>query len=374
MKRLSKYAAAALFFGFLFGFSAVNLLSPAEAFSPLENRYLAQRPGLSLDGLLDSGERGFARRFEQYVNDQFLLRDGWITLKSVAEAALGKTENNNIVYGSEGYLFEKYRSYDADRLEKNFVCLEEFAALYPGLQKYVMVVPDAYAVLTDKVPEGLGNVDQVPEISRIADRLSKSGYRPVDAVGALAAHRGEEIYYRTDHHWTTLGAWYGYSAFAEAAGFGVAAPDEQKKQSADGFWGTHFSKAKKFDLIPDRVVWYDFPVDEVTVDGQPKDGMYDLSRLEGRDKYALFLHANNGVTVIKNRQAPAKKLLIVKDSYANCLVPFLTRDYAAVTVADLRALPEGLGALIEREGFDEMLVLYGFSSLASDANLPRIRY
>lgn len=374
MKKLAGYGAAALFFGFLWSFSAVNLLLPDKTYSALENRYLAQNPAFSLRALLDSGERGFARRFEGYVNDQFALRDGWITLKSVAQAALGKIENNGIVYGSDGYLFEKYSSYDAGRLEGNLSCLEQFAARYPQMRKYAMIVPGAYALLPGKVPEGLGNVDQLPLIIKIGERLSGSGYRAIDAPGALAAHSGEEIYYRTDHHWTTLGAWYGYTAFAQAAGLSIEPPEESLKQSAGDFWGTHFSKAKKFNAQADTVVWYDLPVDGVTVDGEPADGMYDLTRLKERDKYALFLHANHGVTAIKNSRAPARSILVIKDSYANCLVPFLTQNYSRVVVVDLRSLPNGLDTLIQQEQFEDALILYSFSNLASDTNLVRILY
>ena len=218
MKKLLQYPVTILFFLFLFGFSLTNFLTPSKAFSELENKYLAQRPAFSWKALLDSSDKGFAQKFEKYVNEQFPLRDGWISLKSRAESALGKIENNGIVYGRDGYLFDKYRGYDAGRLEKNLGLLERFAEKTPGLDRTLMVIPASYNLLTDKLPEGLGNIDQIREIEAVYERAQQSGYRTVDAAAALMAHVQEEIYYRTDHHWTTDGAWYGYEAFAAAAG------------------------------------------------------------------------------------------------------------------------------------------------------------
>lgn len=374
MKKLLQYPVTVLFFLFLFGFSLINFLTPSKAFSELENKYLAQRPAFSWKALLDSSDKGFAQKFEKYVNEQFPLRDGWISLKSRAESALGKIENNGIVYGRDGYLFDKYRSYDAGRLEKNLGLLERFAEKTPGLDRTLMVIPASYNLLTDKLPEGLGNIDQIREIEAVYERARQSGYRTVDAAAALMTHAREEIYYRTDHHWTTDGAWYGYEAFAAAVGRQAVRPDPALRRTSEGFWGTYFSKAKKYNAAPDTLVWYDLPVDSVTIDGSDVNGMYDLSQLEKRDRYAMFLHANNGVTVLQNSGAPEGSILVIKDSYANCFVPFLTQSYSKVVVVDLRSMPKGLAELIHSEKIEEILVLYSFENLASDSNFPRLLY
>lgn len=374
MKKILRYPVVLLLFGLVTVFFIVNIITPPKAFSEMENRYLSQFPAFSFSGLIDSSDKGFARRFEQYANDQFALRDGWISLKSRCEAILGKTENNGIVYGDDNYLFEKYRSYDEKRLEKNLGLIEDFAAANADIRKFAMVIPASYNVLSDLVPRGLGNVDQLSMIGDISARLEKAGYTPVDAAGALLSNKDEDIYYRTDHHWTTLGAWYGYESFASAAGFEPIKPDDALKRSAEGFYGTYFNKAKKYDAVADEIFWYELPVDSVTIDGVPKDSMYDYSQLEGRDKYAMFLHANNGVTVIENSQAAGGTVMVIKDSYANCFVPYLTQNYGKVIVIDLRSMPKGLNELIAGEKIDDILFLYSFSNLASDTNLPRLKY
>lgn len=374
MKDLKRYPVIILLFGLIGVFFIANLLTPTRTFSEMENRYLNQLPTFSLSALVDSSSKGYAQKFEQYANDQFALRDQWISLKSRCEALLGKTENNGIVYGENNYLFEKFRTYDVQRLEKNLGYLEEFAALNPDVSKYVMIVPGSYNILSDLVPKGLGNIDQLPLIKGVNARLSQSGYTGVDVADNLLPHADENIYYRTDHHWTTQGAWYGYERFVHTLGLAAIVPEQALAHSAEGFWGTYYSKAKKFDAVADAINWYDLPVNSVTIDGMAFDSMYDAKALDTRDKYALFLHANNGVTVIKNDSVPEGSIMVIKDSYANCFVPFLTQNYRKVVVVDLRSLPKGVNELVKTEQIQDVLVLYSFSNLSSDANLPRIRY
>ena len=375
MKKVLKYPVVILLFGVVVLFFLLNLITPSKGFSEMENRYLDQMPSFSFKAMLDSSSKGFAQRFESYANDQFFMRDGWIALKSRCEALLGKIENNGIIYGENDYLFDKYRSFDEARLSKNVSLLENFSELNPDLNKYIMVIPASYNVLESYMPKGVGNIDQFSQIEKVYSKLENADYQTIDAAAKLIEHNTEDIYYRTDHHWTTLGAWYGYQAFAEKAGFDAIKPDEALKKSSEGFWGTYFSKAQKYNAVSDTIYYYDLPIDSVLINGEPKNGMYDLSQLSVRDKYAMFLHANNGITVIENEAAESENsVMVIKDSYANCFVPFLTQNYQKVVVIDLRSLPKGLNQIIKDEAIDDLLILYSFSNLASDTNLPRLKY
>ena len=115
-------------------------------------------------------------------------------------------------------------------------------------------------------------------------------------------------------------------------------------------------------------------VEMAVIDGEEKDGLYDLSKLAERDKYAMFLYSNNGVTEIENAAAPEGSILVVKDSYANSFVPFLAQSYRKVIVVDLRSLGEKISELISRERPDRVLFLYSFPNFVSDANLPKLKY
>lgn len=375
LKKIFKYPTVLLLFGFIAVFSLASLLTPAKGFSEMENRYLAQIPDFSFSAMLDSSSKGFAQRFETYINDQFPMRDGFISLKSRCEALLGKVENNGIVYGEDNYLFDKVISFDNERLEKNLGFLEEFALINPDVTKYLMTIPASYTVMPQRLPLGLSLINEVGEIDAVYKRMTESGYMTIDVYTALSEHSDEYIYYRTDHHWTTDGAFYGYEAFCNTAGIEAVTPSKSRENTSEGFYGTYFSKAKNYNAVADTITWFDLPTSSVTIDGEPVDGMYDYSCLESRDKYAMFLHANNGITVIENQEAELEKtLFVIKDSYANSFVPFLTQSYQRVAVIDLRSLPKGLNELIAAEKECEVLVLYSFSNLSSDANLPRIRY
>lgn len=365
------YPVLVLFAVFLAGGFIADGLTPARAFSDLENRYLQQFPKLTLKTLFDNS---FTLKYETYINDQFVLRDGWITLKSVAEAGLGKIENNGVVYGKDHYLFEKYKTYDEERFAANLGYLETFAAAYPDLPKTLMLVPSAYEMMPDSVPFGLGNIAQTPLIDSVYERLEQAGFDSVPLESVLDGAGETQLYYRTDHHWTTEGAWRAYRALCEKLHRPAVSPDGFERREQGGFYGTHFSKAKLFSAIPDTIVWYEVPVDSVVINGEEKDGLYDLSKLSERDKYAMFLYSNNGVTEIQNAAAPEGSILVLKDSYANSFVPFLTQSYRTVIVVDLRSLGQPLSELIADWTPDRALFLYSFSNFASDANFPKLKY
>ncbi len=373
MSKLKKYPLLVFFAVFIFGGFLVDALNPPKEFSEMENRYLQQAPSFSWRSLMDNS---YTMRYETFINDQFKGRDTWITIKSVSEAVLGKIENNGIVYGEGGQMFEKNLSVNAERVQSNTQNVGEIAALYPDLPISVMLIPSAYEILTDKAPVGLGNIDQLHMIEEVYAQLEAKGITTIDVASLLAKHQQEYIYYRTDHHWTTLGASYGYQALCHQLGLTPQPLDQLTKHSIEGFYGTHFSKAKLFNAVPDTLDWYEVPVDEVTIDGKVVESIYDLPMLDKRDKYAMFLRGNNGLTVINTPYSPDKKdsILVIKDSYANSMIPFLTANYNTITVVDLRSSAATIGELIKSQDFDDMLVLYSFNNFSSDVNIAKIKY
>lgn len=343
---------------------AADLFSPDRTFSQMENRYLTAKPRLTWRGVRE-GE--FMEKYEEYQNDQFVLRDGWISLKSLAETALGKVENNGVVYGEDGYLFDKYQSVDAARLERNRDHVEAFGKKHPELSVTFTLIPSSYAVLPDKLPAGLNNVDQLEWTDRLYAGMGEVGV--CDVAPAL---KGEGMYYRTDHHWTTAGAYAAYRAYLEGLGIQPAGLEGLESHVAEGFYGTYYSKAKLVTAKPDAVAWYDIPA-QVWVEGEEVGGLYDLEKLQERDKYAAFLHGNNGVTVIRREGGgeSAGRVLLIKDSYGNSLAPFLALSFDEVVVADLRYLT-GIEELLDSVEFRQVYILYGFSTFDSDTNVYKL--
>ncbi len=373
MKKLRKYPILLLPALFLALITAADLLEPAKTFSELENRYLKQRPSITLSGLA-SGE--FAQSYESYLNDQFIGRDAWISLKSRTESLLLKTENNGVVYGRGGRLFEKYTQYPQGQLEKNLAHLHNF--LQGEGSAAVMLVPSAYELYPVTLPKGLKMVDQREKIQEIYNGFSGQA-ETIDLYPVLEEAKEEEIYYRTDHHWTTQGAYLAYVEFCRSQGLTPVKLDALTAHQVPGFLGTLFSKCKKAGTPGEILTWYELPIGRVTADGVEKPAYLDESALDTRDKYAAFLWGNGGVTVLEADQKAERpggggKILVIKDSFANCFAPFLTENYDQVWVVDLRSLPVGLTELAAREEFDQVLVLYHFVNFASDTNFYRLGY
>ena len=380
LKKILKYPVVLAFFLFIFLFTAVDLVKPDREYSEFENKYLTQRPEFTLASFLNNE---WTSKYETYLNDQFVLRDDWITLKSICESMLLKIENNGIAYGADDYLFEKFTTLVGDSLaqfERNVGYEKTFIDTYGETVPITFtIIPNAYMILPEKLPEGLTQVDQAAYTAPIYEAVGDKA-QVVDFTGALTAHKDENIFYRTDHHWTTLGAYYAYATYAESLGMEPVALDSLSGIEVPDFYGTYFSKAKKFDAVADTITYYPIADAGVIIDGQEADGYYDLSKFEVRDKYAAFLRGNNGYTVIKSgvREAPEgqepSKILVIKDSYANSFVPFLLYNFDEVHVVDLRYSAVSMKELLSTENFDQVLLMYNFMNLVTDTNLYKLGY
>ncbi len=387
-KSLKSYPLLVCFALFILIMFVADMIMSRREYSEMENRYLKQRPVFSVKSLI---ENEYTLKYEEYINDQFVGRDAWITLKSVSETALGKIENNGVAYGREGYQFEKAPSADEATLRNNMGYLLDFLEEYQG-HVTVGIIPNSYQMLRDKIPVSFPGVDQEPYIREVYDAVKdKADHLELSAV--MAEHAGEYIYYRTDHHWTTLGAFYAYEAYARSRGLEAASREDiaPYARNVENFLGTYYSKSKKFDTRSDIITWYDFPVGEVTIDGKttvlntkkeeiPVEGMYEASKWEERDKYAAFLYGNNGLTVIPSgcnldrQEGRVSRVLLIKDSYGNSFAPFLTWSYDEVYAVDLRSLTEKMSELTSRVQFDDVLILYNYQSFESDRNIARLTY
>ena len=240
-----------------------------------------------------------------------------------------------------------------------------------------MLVPAASAIYPANVPAGAPLLDEDRYLDSLSDAVQTAGGRFVDVRQTLTAHKDEYIYYRTDHHWTSTGAYYAYKQLCDALSLTPFDPSAHTVLAADGFYGTHYSKARTPDAEPDTILYYDLPnaltIYSVSGPGQPAEGettgLYDTAKLDVYDKYAMFLHGNNGLSRI--RGDGTGRILVIKDSYANCFVPYLTANYADIDVVDFRNYNYGLDKLIADNAYDQLLVLYSFDSFKSDPYLYR---
>ena len=375
-----RYPVLLAFSLFFVGLFALDLVTPDRAYSELENTTLSQRPSLS--SFSADGLNKFFTAYTKYVKDQVAGRHNWVAHQSPVETkVMQKEQSGGILLGKEHMMFPRTYglvSSETRTLPKNTAALEALCQRYPGLVN-VMLVPAASAVYPENVPAGAPLLDEDRYLDALSEAVQTAGGRFVDVRQTLADHKGEYIYYRTDHHWTSTGAYYAYQQLCTALGLTPFDPSAHTARTAEGFYGTHYSKARTPDAEPDTITYYDLPnaltIYTVTAPGQPAEGettgLYDTDKLSVYDKYAMFLHGNNGLSRIKGDGTGRGRILVIKDSYANCFVPYLTANYADIDVVDFRNYNYGLDQLIADNGYDQILVLYSFDSFKSDPYLYR---
>ena len=378
---MSKHYAiflSALFCGFLAFFFAANLLTPDRDFSQDENRYLAQKPELSADDftLRFLGKSGdfftgrFMSDFETYLTDQFVGRDEWIAAKAMAERLAGKGENNGVYLCARETLIPRFDRPDADRVTGNLDYVNKLVENV-NIPVYFSLIPGKVSVWADRLPAGAPNAS---EGDILAQAQAATQARWVDIASALEAHKGEEIYYRLDHHWTSLGAYYGYAALMEAMGLeAVPLSDYEKTTVSTDFKGTTYSSSGVRWMTPDTIDIY-VPEEGITVTAwngtQPEAGvLYDWSKLEVKDKYSFFLGGNKPLAVVKSGNTDAPKLLVIRDSYSDSLAPFLTANFSEIHLFDPRYNKTPVSQYVAENDIDQVLVLYSVSNFVSDGNL-----
>ena len=354
-------------------FSLVDLLTPNREFSEVENKYLATIPKFTLEGLLDNT---YSAKFEEYVNDQFVLRDRFIDLKSRCEFLLLKIENNGIIYGADGRMYQKLTTINEDRLERNLEFVRIFAEAVDTPVTFALV-PDAFAVDPEYLPAGAPLIDEAAYLAHSYGQLGTADLRTMDLLPVMQAHNQAYIYYRTDHHWTTDGAYLFYREYMSRLGLTAVELTDLSPVYVPGFFGTHYNKAKSFNAVADTITYY--PIDNVrlALNDQVYDNLYNQDAFAGHNKYAAFLYDNTGLAIVQNVEPVngGRRLLLIKDSFANALVPFLTQNFDEIVVIDLRYFGQTtMSEYLADNAFDEILVMYGFSTFATDTNVARISY
>ena len=387
LKELAAHPALVLFFVFLFGLFFLDLAVPDKDRSELENTTLAQRPTLSLEGKSLAGAatavNDYFTSYSKYVKEQVAGRDGWIGLQAGFETLLfQKTESGGMLLGKNGQMFARTYSLlsgEQKRLPLNTSAVCSLAQRWPG-RVTVLLAPAASTIYPEQVPAGAPLLDEDAYLDDAFAAFAGAGASVLDVRDTLHAHSEEYIYYRTDHHWTTTGAYYAYEAYCEAQGLTPFDRAAHTAVEVPNFYGTSYAKARIPFAEADTITYYDLPnrMQVYTVQGNgtlaaPADGaatgLYDEAQWAAYDKYAAFLYGNNGFSRIEGDGTG--RVLVVKDSYANSFVPYLTANYAVIDVVDFRAYPAGLDSLIAENDYDQVLVLYSFASFKADLYLSR---
>ena len=387
LSQLKQYPVLLLFFGFLLVMFIADCITPYRERSELENTTFLARPSLTVSDLTGRDPvkkvNKFFTDYSEFFKQQIAGRDAWINLHAACEQLVfQKKDYGNILLGDDGMEFARtYALTEAEKplLQKNVSSVENLGQRYPGLVT-TMVVPSSSTIHVDKVPANAPLLDENALLDQIFDRLDES-VQVVDVRKALQAHAADQqLFYRTDHHWTTDGAYYAYEALCDVLGKTPFDRSQHEAVTVPDFYGTSWAKCRQPGADPDSITYYnlDAPLTLYNVKGSAEmepletTGLYDLAKFEAYDKYGAFLHGNNAFSRIEGKGEG--RILVVKDSYANGLVPFLTDNYAQIDVVDFRGYRYGLDGLIEQNDYDDVLVLYSFDSFKSDPYLSRLAF
>ena len=363
---------SALFCGFLLFFLAASAIAPDKTFSQVENRELAQMPAFSMK-TVSTGE--FMSKFETYMTDQFVFRDQWVAFKSIIERVLGKQENNGVYFCGQDTLITRFDEPDGEKVSGNLNYVNKFVENV-DIPVYLSLIPTQACIWADRLPEGAPNASQTAVLEQAK---AATAARWFDTYAPLWDHRAEDIFYRTDHHWTSLGAYYGYVGLSQALGYEPVPLSQYSKTTVSTeFYGTVFSSSGVRWVEPDEMDIY-VPEEGITVTSHTYDSkgnpveepreLYDESYLSKKDKYSMFLGGQQSLGVVKTGNADKPKLLLIRDSYSDSLVPFLTPHFSEIHLMDFRYCKLSPSQYIADNGIDQALVLYSVPNFVSDANL-----
>lgn len=356
-------------------FFLLNLMVSDKEMSEEENRMLAGMPRLSWSSLV-SGD--FMTKYETYLADQFAGRNFWRSIKVGLSGLGGSRQEQNILIGKDDYLMEEIVSPDQETLMENLEAIRQFANQSRDVQMYMLLVPNAANIMRDRLPAFATVSDQSRMFAQVKRELGEE-VEWLDAAEALKKHAGEKIYYKTDHHWTSLGAFYTFSQVAEqmkiktdvSSGF-VSYP------ISTTFNGMLAAKSGcRMDVREDIYMYVPRDTDNDVVvnyvDEQRKTtSLYDSSKLKTRDQYAVFLGENTSVVDINTVAESTRRLLLIKDSYANSFVPFLTPYFREIVLVDPRYYSGTIEDIMDTYRISDVLFLYSGNTFFQDNNLKGV--
>ena len=374
-RKVQEQLVGIIFILILFLFLIINIIVPNKEKSVQENRMLATKPKFRLSSLI-SGD--YDEKFEAYMDDQFVGRDMWRKLKVTVDRIGGSRLENGVYIGTNGQLLEQIEVADENHLAANIKAIKSFSESQSKIPVRMMLVPDAANVLNHSLPALAKPEDQTQMFSMVRKDLGDS-VEWIDVSTELNKHKTEKIYYKTDHHWTTLGAFYAFQATAPSLGIeGDLSGKYVSHAVSNSFNGMLASKSgvnlgekEQIDIYVPTEEDTDLIIDYVD-EGKRSTSLYDSSKLKEKDQYTVFLGGNSSLLDIRTVSTSTKRLLLVKDSFANSFIPFLTPYYREIVVVDPRYYSGTINDLMDSYRISEVLFLYSGNTFFKDNNISGV--
>ena len=375
-KPVSALLNSICFFAILIIIPAATFLSPKDDFLETENRAAAKPPVLSLKSIAD---KSFMRDFEVYLSDVIFGREYFVRAKHRLDILGGKFEING-VYILKSRMVERIDEPDYASIDRTVAAINKFAENC-DIPIYFMLAPTSAGVYSDEIPEFAPSLNQKEFIDYVYKNTSRN-IANIDVYNTLHTARDDYIYYRTDHHWTTYGAYLAYFDAGRRLGLQPASLLNYNMEHAGfDFRGTFYNRTLHKATPADTLTLYHsnsnikpslLVFEEVGADALYYESIYFRDFLEQSDKYSVFLGHNQPVVTIINGNPNGGKLLMIKDSYAHSVAPFLADHYSETTLLDLRYISVPISTIVNMEEYDQILILYNVATFTSDINLRKL--
>ncbi len=377
----------------------ITAVLPKQESSEVENRSLAKFPSLVNHAKLDKAENladvigavrwdditvrdedSYMDKLETYFSDHLVWREGWVRARNTMETLSGKKEING-VYTLKNQMIQVFKEYDEEVVNTSLNAMNRFAETHPDMQCSLMIAPTAQELFSTDIPSYAGYLSEKTFIEECYKKMQ--GVTVIDCLSYLSGHKSDYVFYRTDHHWTSLGAYYAYCAAAKALGYSSYGLNSFNIETASSsFRGTLYSNTLDNSVAPDSIDYYHLASGEPNVkmtvyDGRKEtvyDSLYVRSYLDVKDKYSSFTGSNAPIVTIETDVDNGKSLLLVKDSYAHSLVPFLANHYSKITMVDMRYINTDLSQFIDVDSYQQTLFVFNAISFSTDIHLKKILF
>ena len=379
------------------GISLFTAVLPKKEKSENENRYLADFPSAINEKKLETAKNpadvwnsvkwkyindrsghAFKDDFETYLSDHIVGREDWVKASNRIQTLSGKKEING-VYTLDNQMIQTFKEYNADDVNNSIYAMNAFAERFPDKQMFFMLAPTVQEFCSGKIPSYEGLLSEKTFIDDCYKKLRNIS--AIDCRSFLASNSDEYIYYRTDHHWTSLGAYYAYQSAAKLLGYTAYGYGSFNIETASSdFRGTLYSKTLDDSIPADNIDYYTLSKNEPKVkmtcingsEVKEYDSLYVRDFLNEKDKYSSFTGSNVPIVEIETDVDTDKTLLIIKDSYAHSLVPFLSKHYSKITMVDMRYINTSLNDLINLDDYSQVLFMYNAVTFAEDGNITKL--
>lgn len=366
-----------IFIIFILGFFIAGIAIPDKSFSEMENRYLQEFPKISFKDVLSTK---WMNKFEEYISDQFPIRDWFVSLKADITCLLGMKENNGVFNANKGYLIQDLDNLDSDLLLDN---INAIRLLKDNLVIDVksIIVPTAYESLKEYLPEYGYSDSEAAGLDLIDKDLEHINISLTEKIDEMK--KDEQIYYKTDHHWTSNLGYEAAAIYLKTLDIDIPDHNELKKNVlTDDFYGTLYSKNPRSDISPDTIYTYNFePLNETRYmveyieNGkvvESSDSMFNDKYLDTKDKYGYFLNGNPSLAVIHTDRDTNRSLVMFKDSYSHEMLPYLIPYFDEIHLIDLRYYREDMVEYIKDHEFTHVLFLYNYETFSTDRSISQI--